>query len=188
MAVGADEGNILALVGLAQQGVAGRCEANRLLWQWTKPVSPGTMGYVSGPAIYQAMIRKARQIVDAPPRCSKDWEAWEPGHALGPYWILKQEFMGPGAPPPPPAFGQPWTPLAAPATAATGSGQNPWANFTPGGVQPAATGAAPAAGGGQVTWVPGTPFVMSIIDPVSGRWGTGWWQNASGEWLYRSYS
>ena len=36
-ALGLDHGNVMSLVALAQQGVAGRTEANRLLWEWTAP-------------------------------------------------------------------------------------------------------------------------------------------------------
>ena len=85
MSLGADEGNMIALVALAQQGVAGRVEANRLLWTWMKSTAPGARAYVGAPSVFQASIRNARQNIDQPPMTMYDWGAWVPGHAYGPY-------------------------------------------------------------------------------------------------------
>ena len=138
MSLGADEGNILALVVLAQQGIAGRVEANRLLWTWMKPTAPGTRPYVDAPGLFQASIRNARQNIDQPPMTMYDWKAWVPGRAYGPYWELREKFMGPQAPPPPNAGpGATWSgnPISAagaapgspvPATGAAPVGWTPW--------------------------------------------------------------
>ena len=83
---GADHGNITSLVELAQQGVAGRVEANRLLWTWCHPQSSSKVPYENKVQVYQASIRKARQSLDMPPKTHQDWGAWVPGRALGPYW------------------------------------------------------------------------------------------------------
>ena len=123
--------------------------------------------------VFQAAIRKARQLVDQPPLSWQDWGAWEPGHALGPYWQLKKEFL-PQAPPPP---------------------------AVPGAAPGAAHGAAPGVAPGPSTWiyydlkpgdrnyvdwVSGTPFTMSTL--ASGGWWTeGWWQASDGSWRYRGY-
>ena len=84
--VGADHGNVQSLVMLAQQGVAGRVEANRLLWTWCHPQASDKQAYWNRPMVFQAAIRNARQSLDMPPRNHQDWLAWVPGHALGPYW------------------------------------------------------------------------------------------------------
>ena len=116
LAMGMDEQNVQPLALLAQQGPAGRCEANRLLWHWMNKVSMDGLNYIHGPSYFQKAIRNARQAVDAPPRDHKGWGAWEPGHALGPFWGLKKEFMAPPGPPPgppPPETAQGRGPLAA---------------------------------------------------------------------------
>ena len=85
-AAGADTGNITSLAKLAQQGVAGRVEANRLLWNWTHPRGHSTRAYRDKREFFQSSIRRARQHLDEPPKNEKDWLAWVPGKALGPYW------------------------------------------------------------------------------------------------------
>ena len=104
-----------------------------------------------------------------------DWNAWTPGRAYGPYWQMLDQFMGPGAPPPPgSAPGAPWTgnPISA-AGAASGA--------PPAG---AASVAPPGSNPWGVFWAPGNPFTMSTQDPGTGRWSEGWWVDARSQWLY----
>ena len=53
-ALGADQQNIMSLALLAQQGLPGRAEANRLLWTWMKPTSLESLSYINAPMTYQA--------------------------------------------------------------------------------------------------------------------------------------
>ena len=91
--VGADAANIMSLCELAQQGVAGRVEANRLLWTWCHPQSTQKTPYANKAQVFQASIRKARQSLDQPPKGHEDWKAWVPGRALGPYWEPHKDFI-----------------------------------------------------------------------------------------------
>ena len=93
IAVGADHGNIVGLSQLAQQGVSGRVEANRLLWTWCHPQSSSKAQYKSKAQVFQAAIRNARKFLDCPPLASQDFKNWVPGHSLGPYWEPKLESI-----------------------------------------------------------------------------------------------
>ena len=90
---GADHGNLQSLVLLAQCGVAGRVEANRLVWTWCHPQASNKAAYWNKPQVFQAAIRNARKSLDQPPRDHQDWQAWVPGHALGPYWEPSEKFI-----------------------------------------------------------------------------------------------
>ena len=92
-ALGCDQGNVQSLALLAQQGLAGRVETNRLLSTWANPVPGDYRNYVNAPQVYQASIRRARQFIDRPCENHQDYAAWVPGVSLGPYWVPKDEFF-----------------------------------------------------------------------------------------------
>ena len=133
--LGADEGNILAMALLAQQGVSGRTEANKLLWTWLQPkplggAAPGH-SYSAAPLIFQSQIRTKRQYVDSPPTSWRPQQhPWEPGWALGPWWVLKSEFKPQAPPAPGPCFGAaPVAAVAAPCSPCCSYGNTcccPW--------------------------------------------------------------
>ena len=93
VAVGADTGNVQSLAMLAQQGVAGRVEANRLLWTWCHPQASHKKPYRERPQVFQGSIRRARQSLDEPPNVSQDWKSWVPGRALGPWWEPHRDLI-----------------------------------------------------------------------------------------------
>ena len=160
------------LVLLAQQGTAGRAEANRLIWTWIQPKAAGSGNYAHAPAVYQAAIRNARHGVDKPPESHMDWNAWAPGHALGPHWALKADFLMMVKPPgpPPPVHGA--APGADPGVV---PGQNTmYHDLKPGDAR-------------YPQHVPGNSFNMSTFHADSGWWTEGWWQALSGTWVYRVY-
>ena len=76
--LGMDQEAYKSLVCLAQQGPAGRCEANRLLWQYMKPAAPGASPYQHSAMVWMGSIRRARQCVNCPPRGHLDYLAWTP--------------------------------------------------------------------------------------------------------------
>ena len=193
LSMGMDEQNVQSLALLAQQGHAGRCEANRLLWHWMNKVSMEGLSYIHAPSFFQKAIRNARHSIDAPPRDHKDWAAWEPGHALGPYWGVKKEFL---VPPGPPSTPSPHTVQGPPA--APGPVLSPAPHTVP--VQvPAAPMvtinmpgpmAAPAAAATPELPEPGGPWhVRGVQDWITGAWTTGWWYDrGAGAWKWHEAS
>ena len=91
-ALGCDDYNVRSLDSLAQRGLAGRAEANRLLWTWMKPTSLDSLYYRNAPQAYQAAIRNARERVDRLPLCSKDYAAWTPHETLAGNWQVLAEY------------------------------------------------------------------------------------------------
>ena len=85
-ALGCDQQNVQALCQLAQQGRSGRVEANRLLYTWASPAPGDRPNYVNAPQVYQAPKRKGGQRVHRQVESHQDFQAWVPGHTLGPYW------------------------------------------------------------------------------------------------------
>jgi len=66
-ALGADDLNVQSLANLAQASMAGRVEANRLLFNWMKPSSMEQLSYIRAPAVYQGAIRASFQDIQKPP-------------------------------------------------------------------------------------------------------------------------
>ena len=64
-----------------------------MLWTWCHPSPSDKQAYRARPQVYQAAIRRARQSLDMPPQSHQDWQAWVPGHALGPYWQPSEQFI-----------------------------------------------------------------------------------------------
>ena len=102
---GADERSMQALFLLAQQGPAGRVEANRFIWQHLKPRDPakkgsgkGPGGYCNAAQVFQVSVRNARFDIDRLPDDHKDWQAWTPGTSLNGRWELRPEFAPRGMP------------------------------------------------------------------------------------------
>ena len=90
--LGLDNRAAQSLAVLCQQGPAGRCEGNRLLWHFMKPAAPGARGYHHAPSMWMNAIRAARQVVDRPPESHMDFRAWAPHATLAGCWFLKQEY------------------------------------------------------------------------------------------------
>ena len=158
---------------------------------------------------FQKAIRNARHAIDAPPRDHKDWESWEPGHALGPYWGLKREFLAPPGPPSTPAPQTVQGPAAAASAHAPGV-QGPTAAAcatAPGPVLSPAPHTVPVQMAGvpmvsinvpgptpmtvpAATPEPGGPWhVHSVQDYSTGAWTTGWWHDrGAGVWKWHEAS
>ena len=85
-ALGFDHGNLEAFIMLANQGPAGRVEANRLLNWFCRGSAGAHPSLDKATEYYQKCIVNARRWVDVPPRQHSDWHSWMPGHTLGPYW------------------------------------------------------------------------------------------------------
>ena len=190
--VGCDQGNVQALVQLAQQGVAGRVEANRLLWTWCHPQASSRVPYQKKAQVFRASIRNARKSLGQPPLTHQDWQAWVPGHALGPYWEPKAEYI------PSWANGSQWVGGAAPGVVTTAEHESlvkkAVADATAGMLTMAEAEESNKEAvrvamqsldvrGALNHW---RPWYVLASKHENGRWSVGWWydERGSGQWLW----
>ena len=158
--LGFDDGVVMSLVQLCQQGVAGRCEANRLLYQWTQPKATDYKGYQRAVEVAMCSIRNAMDKVRCPPEHIQSFKAWAPGMTLGAFWQPLAEFI----------------PMDQVEQVRRDWGVHGQAFNVPG-PPPVPT---PAA----VTSLESMPHEVLSAQHPNGIWSTGWWQKPDWTWAW----
>ena len=176
-ALNIDNEAMASLVILAQQGMAGRIELNRLLWQLVKPQAWNAPGYRDVSGYVQAAARRSFQEIHRPPDSHFDWQAWCPARALGPYWGVNLNLVPQEA--------------AVQAAAQYGVADQITFGMVNASGLPVPPPKAPAPPGGSVAQssapphptahqtLAGWPLTVLSSQHENGIWSTGWWRRRS---------